>query len=68
MQGPARRLEVLGAHFNTDQQHQMQSKPAVAQLQHLLDHDNHELRARMKEFMRDPLYIPCVFMQTAGTA
>jgi len=24
----------------------------------LLDHDNHELRARMKEFMRDPIYIP----------
>jgi hypothetical protein len=28
-------------------------------LQTLLDHDNHEHRERMKEFMRDDLFVPC---------
>ena len=27
-------------------------------LMRLLDHDNHEMRAKMKEFMKDPLFLP----------
>jgi len=34
------------------------SNGVVAELQHLLDHDNYEARAKLKELMRDPLFIP----------
>ena len=27
-------------------------------VQHLLDHDNHDMRAALKEFMRSPLFVP----------
>lgn len=34
------------------------SSPVQAELQRLLEHDNHEMRAKLKEIMRDPLYRP----------
>lgn len=32
-----------------------------AALQALLDHDNYDTRAKLKELMKDPLFVPCVF-------
>jgi hypothetical protein len=38
--------------------------PAVAGLQALLDHDNHELRKRMKDFFAsEDIYIPRYLLQ-----
>lgn len=34
------------------------SPDEVSQIQLLLDHDNHELRAKMKEFMKQEIYVP----------
>lgn len=35
------------------------TRPDILALQRLLDHDNHELRARMKEFFKqDDIYVP----------
>ena len=30
----------------------------VGKLKHLLDHDNHEMRDKFREFMRQPLFTP----------
>ena len=30
----------------------------VASVQHLLDHDNHDMRQQLKQFMRSPLFVP----------
>ena len=30
----------------------------VQSVQHLLDHDNHDMRARLKQFMHSPLFVP----------
>ncbi|KAI3654214.1 hypothetical protein MP228_000933 [Amoeboaphelidium protococcarum] len=44
----------------TKQQSAYTGQPSfdVKQLQHLLDHDNHEKREAFKEFVKDPLFIP----------
>lgn len=64
-----RRLAVVEGHFDLMQgaagsgrSGALQASavgPAVAGLQQLLDHDNHELRKRMKDFFQsDDIYIP----------
>jgi hypothetical protein len=62
MEASQRRLAVVGGHFEPLQRSARPEAPAVAQLQNLLDHDNHELRQRMKDFFQsDDIYIPrCV--------
>jgi hypothetical protein len=54
---------VVTGHFNVarrDAGGLSHLRPDIAGLQAFLDHDNHDLRARMKDFMNQPLYIPCV--------
>ena len=46
------RLSTLAGHFNST------GTLDVAELQHLLEHDNHENRQQLKVLMKDPLYIP----------
>ena len=56
-----RRLQVVGGHFETVKQASAkQQSDVVAALQHLLEHDNHEMRALMKERMKHDIYIPWV--------
>lgn len=59
MEASQRRLAVVGGHFEPLQRSARPEAPAVTQLQKLLDHDNHELRQRMKDFFQsDDIYIP----------
>ena len=61
MDGPHRRLSVVSGHFNVGRSKDAgisHLRPDVSGLQALLDHDNHDLRARMKDFMNQPVYIP----------
>jgi len=54
MQDSARkRLATMAGHFGS-----AASSLDVSELQHLLEHDNFETRQKLKELMRDPLYIP----------
>jgi hypothetical protein len=49
-----RRLQIISGHLVPHGA----SRPDVLALQRLLDHDNIELRARMKDFFKDELYVP----------
>uniref|UniRef100_A0A383WDA5 Acyl-coenzyme A oxidase n=1 Tax=Tetradesmus obliquus TaxID=3088 RepID=A0A383WDA5_TETOB len=49
-----RRLQIISGHLVPHGA----SRPDVLALQRLLDHDNLELRARMKDFFKDELYVP----------
>jgi len=69
MEASQRRLAVVAGHFDTSHKPRSgagagggaSSPPPldVAALQHLLDHDNHEMRARAKELLREDVFIPC---------
>lgn len=56
-----RRLGVIAAHFDVtrggEAARDRRSLDTQA-LQRLLDHDNHELRQRMKDFVKAEIYIP----------
>lgn len=57
MEAAGRRLAVMGAHLEAGSS--TARSPAVRQLQTLLDHDNHELRERMKQFFcEQDIYVP----------
>ena len=64
-----RRLGLLGGHFTQFSGYQPSTgQPSsidfdAALLQRLLEHDNWETRAQMKELMKDPLFIPYVCQQ-----
>lgn len=62
MEAPRRRLGVVAAHFDTAgaaNSGRAVSSPTVSALAQLLDHDNLELRKRMKDFFQsDDIYIP----------
>lgn len=54
-----RRLNVVLNHLESDRIGHGVTRPDIQGLQKLLDHDNHELRARMKQhLMGDEIYIP----------
>ena len=55
-----RRLQVLGGHFEVRNltKAPAQSAALIADLNYLLDHDNHDMRKKMKEFMKADVYIP----------
>ena len=59
-----RRLSVLQQHFDytlrrPEQKIAISSLPFdVRELQQLLDHDNHNMRAAVKEFMKNEIYLP----------
>ena len=54
------RLKVIGGHFQCQNltQAPAQSAALIADLGRILDHDNHDMRKRMKEFMKADIYIP----------
>lgn len=56
----ARRLAVIGGHFEVKNltEPPPQSAALIRDLGYLLDHDNHDMRNQMKEFMRGDIYIP----------
>lgn len=55
----SRRLAVVLNHLDSERVGHGVTRPDILGLQQLLDHDNHELRARMKQhFMQDDIYIP----------
>ena len=56
----SRRLQVLGGHFEVRNltKAPAQSAALIADLNYLLDHDNHDMRKKMKEFMKADVYIP----------
>ncbi|DBA83512.1 hypothetical protein WJX79_008785 [Trebouxia sp. C0005] len=65
MQGTTRRrIEVVGNHFNVHQRLPQQSLGTegirfdVEQLQRLLEHDNWETRAKLKELTKQAIFIP----------
>ena len=56
----SRRLAVIGGHFEVKNLTEAPPKSAelVRDLGYLLDHDNHQMRKEMKEFMKGDIYIP----------
>lgn len=65
MQGIVRRrIEVVGKHFNVQQrlpQQQLGTEGIgfdAEQLQRLLEHDNWETRAKLKELTKQDIFIP----------
>mmetsp|Transcript_3167 Transcript_3167/g.6936 ORF Transcript_3167/g.6936 Transcript_3167/m.6936 type:complete len:665 (+) Transcript_3167:191-2185(+) len=56
----SRRLQVVSGHFFqvANQTQAPRRLFNVAELQHLLDHDNHDTRQAMKEVMKNPIYVP----------
>ncbi|KXZ48318.1 hypothetical protein GPECTOR_29g92 [Gonium pectorale] len=61
MDDATRRLRVVSGHFRVQKAQSAQASGVpfdVKELQRLLDHDNHEHRQKMKEFMNDDLYVP----------
>ncbi|GIL42328.1 hypothetical protein Vafri_343 [Volvox africanus] len=59
MDDATRRLRVVSGHFRVEKPHVTGHFPFdVKELQCILDHDNHEHRQAMKEFMNDDLYVP----------
>jgi hypothetical protein len=62
MDASKRRLFVVAGHFDVNRRHELAggfaSRLDVKALQDLLDHDNIELRQRMKDFLKDEIYIP----------
>lgn len=59
-----RRIKVVGNHFNLHQR-LSQQHPGLdgarfdsEQLQHILEHDNWETRAKLKELTKQPIFIP----------
>lgn len=64
MAGPSKRLEVLCNQLGGQLALEPTSSGVVAPsvdvdaLQLLLDHDNYEMRAKMKEFMKQDVYVP----------
>ena len=56
-----KRLQVLGGHFqviHNVESTRTSSPTLVRDLGHLLEHDNHDHRKKMKEFMRGDVFIP----------
>ena len=53
MDNARQRLNTLASHLGSSS-----SNLDVAELQHFLEHDNWETRNRLKELMKDDLYIP----------
>ena len=54
MQDSARkRLATMAGHFGS-----AASSLDIAEVQRLLEHDNFENRQKLKELMRDPLFVP----------
>lgn len=59
-----RRIEVVGNHFNIHQRLSQQHAGPDGirfdseQLQKLLEHDNWETRAKLKELTKQPIFIP----------
>lgn len=54
-------MTVVAGHFEVTKQGHATTrggKFSVEELQKVLDHDNHEVRQRMKEFMKQDVYIP----------
>lgn len=49
------RLRALAAHLGPPP-----AELDISELQRLLEHDNHDTRAKLKELMKDDLYLPCV--------
>ncbi len=53
---------MVAGHFDVNRRHELAggfaSRLDVKALQDLLDHDNIELRQRMKDFLKDEIYIP----------
>lgn len=66
MDSAGRRLSAIAGHFNTSNQPRRDGPfgpgaPIDFDLNGvniLLDHDNYDTRKKMKELMRDPLFIP----------
>ncbi|GIL89582.1 hypothetical protein Vretifemale_17414 [Volvox reticuliferus] len=59
MDDATRRLRVVSGHFRVEKPQAFGNFPFdVKELQRILDHDNHEHRQAMKEFMNDDLYVP----------
>lgn len=61
MEASRRRLSVVSGHFDVSRDHShrpSQPRMDLSGLQKLLDHDNHELRQRMKQALNQDLYIP----------
>ncbi|EFJ45833.1 hypothetical protein VOLCADRAFT_93964 [Volvox carteri f. nagariensis] len=59
MDDATRRLRVVSGHFRVEKPPSASRYPFdVKELQRILDHDNHEHRQAMKEFMNDDLYVP----------
>lgn len=60
MDAPNRRLTVVSQHFDISKASSfgVPKKNVSQALQMLLDHDNYEMRHRMKEFAKQDLYIP----------
>jgi hypothetical protein len=62
MESSKRRLFVVAGHFDASSAASAASSAIrpLGQLQDLLDHDNIELRLRMKDYMKHDIYIPWV--------
>ncbi|GFR45198.1 hypothetical protein Agub_g6590 [Astrephomene gubernaculifera] len=59
MDDATRRLRVVSGHFHVHKPQSLLEVPFdVKELQRILDHDNHDHRQAMKEFMKDDLYVP----------
>jgi len=58
METSRRRLAVVAGQFDTRHAGHGATRPDILSLQKLLDHDNHDLRQRMKDFFNQDLYIP----------
>ena len=57
MSGPSTRLAVLCQQLEVHGT-SSGSPVDVGQLQRLLDHDNHEMRDKMKDLMKHEIYVP----------
>lgn len=58
-QQPAvRRLATLAGQLQLKTTTMQRPSFSVDALNRMLDHDNLEMRASMKEFMKDPIYVP----------
>jgi hypothetical protein len=53
-----RRIQALGSHLEGGSAPSGGQAVNIQKLQRLLDHDNHETRAAMKELMRDEIFVP----------
>lgn len=63
MDDATRRLRIMSGHFFVVKPMQQDSSGGAAgfdvgALQRLLEHDNHEMRQKMKDFMKQDIYVP----------